>query len=188
MKQQEYKDQLLSFANRQREHHPIKDVKELTEQDWHRRIIGGSLMTWLDHRLPGILGERHTLRVSDFDQKPIVVFTTTPLGMAAAQDVMGESPEDFVCLLREEFERWEENHRDGGFKSHIQTWSYFDHPSPELHEDLAEAYPSARVDQLRFHRTGDMWSPNCGVFADHLWQWIGESMELLLEANSEGVY
>ena len=188
MNREEYKDELLSFAKRQREDRPIPDAKELTEENWQRRIIGGSLMTWLDQRLSGILAERRTLRVFDFDQKPVVVFTTTPPGVAAARDILGESEENFVYLLREEFEHWKENHRDSGFRSHIHCWSYFDNPSPELHEDLVDAHPSVPPDHLRFHRTGDMWGPNCGVFADHLWQWTGENMELLLEAYSEGVY
>ena len=187
-KQQEYKNELLAFAKRKHQDRPIEDPKELTEQDWHRRIIGGSLVTWLDQRLPGVLAERRTLKVLDFDQESIVVFATTPPGVAAARDIMRDSREDFVYLLHEEFEHWQTKHRDDGFKFHIHYWSYFDNPSPELHEDLAEAYPWVPVDQLRFHRTGDVWGPNCGVFADHLWQWTGESMELLMEAYSEGVY
>ena len=111
MTQQEYKDELSAFAQRQRQDHPVNHEKDLSEEDdWHRRIIGGSLM------------------------------------------------------------------------------AYFDSPSPELHEELAEAYPSVSVNQFRFHRTGDLWGTNCGIFADHLWQWTGEEMELLLQAYSEGVY
>lgn len=67
-------------------------------------------MTCLDQHLPDVLAKRHTLRVLDFDQKPIVVFTTTPPGVAAARDIVGQSPKNFVYLLREEFEHWEENH------------------------------------------------------------------------------
>ena len=191
MKQQEYKDELLSFAKRQRKDHPLKDAEDLaedSEEDWQRRVIGGHLISWLDRRVRSISEQRHTMRVFHFDPKPIVVFTTTPPGIAAAKDIMGESPEDFVYLLREEFEHWEEKHRDEFFKFHIHYWGYFNDPSPELHGELAKAYPSAGVDQLRLHRTGDMWGPNCGVFADHLWRWTGESMELLQEAYSKGIY
>jgi len=188
MTQHEYRAELLSFANKRREDRPINDPEDLTEQDWHRRIIGGSLMTWLDRRLPDVVAERHTLRVLEFDPKPIVIFETTPPGVVAARDIVGDSREDFVCLLREEFAHWGKNHRDDGFKFNIHYWSYFDYPSPELHEELAAAYPSAPVEQLRFHRTGDTRGPNCGVFADHFWRWTGKDMALLLEDYSRGVY
>lgn len=189
MTQQEYKDELQSFAVRQRRNHPVKHEKDLSEEeDWHRRIIGGSLMAWHEQRLNGILAERNALRFLDFDPKPVVVFTTTMPGLVAAQDIMGESPENFVYLLDEEFDTWKENHPDDGFKFHIHHWNCLDNPSPELHEELVEAYPSVGADQFRFHRTGDMWGPNCGIFAEHLWQWTGEEMELLLQAYSGGVY
>lgn len=187
MTQHEYRNALLSFAKKQREHRPIDNPEDLIEEDWHRRIIGGSLITWLDERQPKVLAERHTLRVLEFDPKPIVIFETTPPGVAAAQDIVGESREDFVCLLRAESEHWEKNRGDDGFKFHIRYWSYFDYPSPNCLKKLAKAYP-APVDQLRLHRTGDMWGPNCGVFADHLWQWTGREMKLLLEAYSKGIY
>jgi len=188
MTQHEYRAELLSFANKRREECPINDPEDLTEQDSHRRIIGGSLMTWLDRRLPDVVAERHTLRILEFDPKPIVIFETTPPGVVAAREIVGESRENFVCLLRKEFEHWERHHRDDGFKFYIHYWSYFDYPAPDCVKKLTKAYPSVPVDQLRLHRTGDTRHPNCGVFADHLWQWTGKDMKLLLEAYSNGIY
>ena len=154
------------------------------EEEWQCRIIGGEFISWYQSRLTHILKERMVLRVMNFDPEPLIVFTTDPPGLVAAQSIMPEPSEDFISLLHTEFGEWERQHAVDEFTFHVHHWSYFRGLDQELLSQASEAYPSVRIDEFRIHSSGDLWGKSCGIFGDHLWQWNGEKMELLEDAYS----
>jgi hypothetical protein len=68
MKKQEWSTALKSFAQNQRQHNPIPNRDTLSvEEEWQCRIIGGEFISWYQQHLRGILGQRETLIIKNFD-------------------------------------------------------------------------------------------------------------------------
>ena len=149
---------------------------------------GGEFIGWSQRHLREILRQRTALKMMKFDPKPLIVFTTTILGLVAAQEISPETPENLVYLLHEEFMDWEKQHAVDEFTFHIHQWSYFRDIDQALLTRAQEAYPIVRVDEFRIHTSGHLWGEQCGVQEAHLWCWNGQEMELLEEAFSQAVF
>ena len=126
MDKQEWSIALRSFSHSQRQSNSIPDRYNFSEEEeWQCRVIGGELISWIHDRLPDILRQRTALPIRKFDPEPLAIFTTTNPGLAAAQEIILESSEEFVYLLHEEYEEWEKSHPIDEFTFHVHHWSYF---------------------------------------------------------------
>ncbi len=189
MKKQEWSTALKSFAQNQRQHNPIPNRDTLSdEEEWQCRIIGGEFISWYQQHLRGILGQRETLIIKNFDPEPLIVFTTSMQGLVAAQEIMSQPSKSLVYLLHTEFDEWEKEHQVEEFIFHIHHWSYFRKIDQELLLRIQEVYSEVSPEECRIHASGDLWAEQCGVQGEHLWRWNGEEMELLEEDFSQAVY
>jgi hypothetical protein len=189
MNKQDLLNSLKTLIKEQSENHPIPDRESLSaEEEWHCQIIGGDFIAWTQKHLPKILNERMVLKAMNFDQEPLIVFTTSMPGLVALKEIMPKPPEEMIFLLHSEFEKWNQQHSSDKYSSYIHHWSYFQDIKKEQLTLAKKLYSSVPENELRIHNRGDLWGENCGTFGEHLWQWNGDKMVLLLEEISHGVY
>jgi len=160
----------------------LSDLDEV--QEWQRRIIGGSVIAWLEHHGPAILNERQILcELTKVDPNPGIVFTSTAPGLLAAQEILGDEQQDVVFLHDEEFMRWIKRNPDPAYCWHVHFWSFFREPvDKKLSEKARRAYPLPNGSTYWQHSEGTMWGSQAGRGGEHLWQWDGEEPQLLEEA------
>ena len=158
-------------------------VKSLA-QEWHRRIVGGALQTWLWEHGPHILQERATLaHLLDADREPSIVFTGDAAGLLAAEEIVGPVNDRVAYLLEEEFAAAEPPLADPGYVRHVHVWSRFlPNVDAGITEQARARYPIPSSSEYWQHAKGTMWGVNAGRGVNHLWRWDGREMELLEEA------
>lgn len=185
MDKQTWTENLKSYVLQQRQSHPIPDRATLSdEEEMQCRILGGEFMSWCRQPMNAILQQRHVLRVMEFDAEPVIVLTTSLPGLVAAAEIFGDENDDLVYLLDEEFQSWDGYNSDANSQWHIHHWSHFGLPNAEQLQQASQAFPQISAANFRVHATGDLWGPQCGFEALHLWKWTGDEMELLAEAFS----
>lgn len=181
---------LRAYRDQCRQASPIPPRGQLTaEEEWHCRIIGGSVIRFLESRWSTISGERKFF-AWEFTApgSGVVVFTTTMPGLVAVTELFERPVEAFIALLNDEWTRWIDEHPDPEFQYHAAFWSYFTATlREEERERVVREFPDLPLDQCRIHRVGDLWGPLAGTGADHLWRWDGETMRLVKERFREWI-
>jgi len=181
-------DELKAYTAECRKHRPLTLRDDLSVcEEMQCRIIGGSLIGWLQEYGPRLLQERAVL--SDFEgweKDPFVVFTSEQPGLVAANEILEETPPTITCLYSDEFAEWTKTHPDEGYCWHIHTWSFF--MAPDADEIKAAArYPLVEGETYWLHKEGTVCGPLFGRGGDHLWKWNGEEPKLLEECFNQWV-
>lgn len=182
--------QLRAYAAECRAVAPLPENDALSDaQKWHYRIVGGSLLTWLQQHGPQFLQARVALcTVLGIDRDPAIVFTSDVPGLLAAQEIIGPHHERVVYLLKEEFAALSLRQADREFKHHVHVWSYFrSEPESEFVAQARSMHPIPERCSYWQHVEGTMWAMRAGRGGDHLWKWDGRKPELLKEAISHWV-
>lgn len=162
--------------------HPIPQREQLTpEQEWQCQVIGGELISWLEGPLMHIMGQRQILsKLRFFDSEPLILFSTTPAGLVAAQTIFETASDRVIFLdhgLWQQFSARYSEAEYAGFVVH--HWSYFsDQISPRAQAHAGQAPRKS----LRVHTAGEWWGERCGLEARHLWSFQNDSGHLLEEA------
>lgn len=186
----EWTSRLLAYATECRSAAPLPDRAALTDaQEWHCRIVGSTLLTWLRQHGPRFLQERAVMhKMLGIDRDPAIVFTSDVPGLVAAQEIVGTDHERVVYLLEDEFTAAPPRAADPEYKRHVHVWSYF---RPEVEPGFAAAarakHPIPADCSYWQHAEGTMWAVRAGRGVDHLWRWDGHKPELLEEAMSHWV-
>jgi hypothetical protein len=174
-----------------RDCNPLPDRQLLdSAEEWQCRIIGGSLLNWLNEIGPDYLQERKVLsKLLEIEPEPLIVFTSTVPGLIAATEIITPENESVLFLADDDFAKWSRQHPDAEYCWHVHFWSYF-HTSPDQ-EFLAQAqeqYPlDDEAETYWQHVEGTMWGQQAGRGVDHLWKWDGKEPLLLEEAFSHWV-
>ena len=189
MDKQEWVKAIKTFSKCQRQINIIPDREELSyENEWSCRIIGGEFINWYQERLKSIAMEREVLKMVKFDPEPYILFTTTMPGLIAAQEIMPDAPEHFICLLHTEYENWSKENVVDEFTFHIHHWNFFSTLDSDSLSRAKELHPSINENEFRFHCSGNLWAEQCGGVVGHLWKWDGQEMCLVEEAFTQIVY
>ncbi len=125
---QEWFNKLKQHIDTCRRMDPLPNRDELTtEQEMQCRIIGGSLLAWLEHHGPRLIQERWAIlgRMTNVEKDPFIVFTSSTPGLVAAREILEEGVETVVFLRPKEFDRWLKCNPDSEYRWHVHTWSYF---------------------------------------------------------------
>ena len=167
-----------------RERIPLPPATNLSDaHEWQRRIIGGSLIAWLERHGPAILRERQVLhKLMDVDPTPGIVFTSNIPGLLAAQEIIEVDSQEIIYLHEKEFQDWLKKNPDPEFKWHVHFWSFFRDPvDKKFASKYKKAYPLNKELFYWQHSEGTMWGALAGRGGDHLWQWDGVEPKLLEE-------
>lgn len=169
---------------------PVPDRATLTvPQEWHCRIVGGTILTWLRELGPRFLQERAAMcKLLRVARDPAIVFTSDLPGLVAAQETIGPDHERVIYLLEDEFVAAPARAADPEYRWHVHFWSFF---RPEIEAGIAaearSKHPIPEGCSYWQHSEGTMWAVNAGRGGDHLWRWDGHKPELLEEAMSRWV-
>ena len=164
---------------------PLPPIVGLNEaEEWQRRIIGGSVIAWLEQHGPAFLRERKVLhKTMNVDPDPGIVFTSNIPGLLAAQEIIGDGGQEVVYLHEKEFQRWLKKNPDPEYRWHVHFWSFFREPVDKiLAAKFKKAYPMDKNFSCWQHSEGTMWGVLAGRGGDHLWQWDGVEPRLIEEA------
>jgi hypothetical protein len=181
-KGQQWFDGLRTFATECRDRRPLiaRDALSFAEE-MQCRIIGGSLIAWLEKHGPCRLQERAVLAsLQGWEKDPFFVFTSEQSGLVAASEILKEGSNTTVLLYPDEFANWLQGHPDQEYRWHVHTWSYF----ASLDADMAQRagkYPLAAGETYWLHKEGTMCGSLFGHGGDHLWKWNGKEPTLLEE-------
>lgn len=142
------------------------------------RILGGSLIRWLQREGPLILAERE-----GGDPEPVIVFLTGFPGLVAAEQILGADHERVVPIDADRWEAFVEAHPDPTRAHHVLVWSEIDDELPD--DLLARAraeFPLAEGEVYWLHHEGTEWAEHAARGAHHLWAWDGSEARLVQEA------
>lgn len=163
-------------------------------QEWHCRIVGSTIRTWLRETGPQFLRQRkgmaqllNPLRETQLDGTPAIVFTSDVSGLVAAQALIGPSHDRVIYLLEHEYAALPVTLTDTEYRWHVHFWSLF-RAEPDL-AFVAEGQSKHPIASGVYwqHSEGTMWAPLAGRGVDHLWQWDGKEPKLLEEAMTHWV-
>lgn len=186
----EWQDGFRRHAAQCRITSPIPPRERLsTEEEWHCRIIGGSLIRFLENSFADILKSRkffaHEFEVPD---PRLLVFTSTMPGLVALSEMFDRPVEEIVPVLNEEWADWCDRHPDCKFQYHVLFSSYI---SAELGRDqrqrIRKEYPHLRMAECRIHHIVEMWGPLAGSSYEHLWRWDGQTLHLIKEGFDQRI-
>jgi hypothetical protein len=186
----EWTSRLRTYAAEHRAAVPLPDRDALTDaQEWHCRLVGGTILAWLRQHGPRFLEERVVMcKLLGIDRDPTIVFTSDVPGLIAAREIVGPDHERVVYLLEDEFAAAPPRVTDPEYKHHVHFWSFF---RPELEPGFAAQarakHPIPAGCSYWQHSEGTMWAVRAGRGVDHLWRWDGDKPELLEEAMSHWV-
>ena len=179
---------LRRFAGTCREQNPLPCRERLTpDAEIQCRIVGGSLIAWLERHGPLLLRERAAVcALEQLERDPFIVFTSDVAGLVAADEIVGGGHNRIATLLTGEFDAWRSENPDPAYRWHIHTWSCFSEPEDA---DLVNVPPHLlqRDETYWLHKEGTMTGRLCGRGGDHLWKWNGVEPVLLKECLNQWV-
>ena len=179
---QEWFNELRQFIQECRAERPIAEREALSlMEEMQCRIIGGSLISWLQQYGPSMIQERAVLsKMQGWEEDPFIVFTSDQPGLVAASEILEDAEELVAFLFPDELDQWLEGHPDPDYTWHIHTWSFFAPVDEDLAEEAAE-YPVSEGESLWLHKGGTYCGQLFGRGGDHLWKWDGQEFTLLHE-------
>jgi len=190
MKQQgeEWFDGLIRFIGECRSGKPIADRTDLNmKQEMQCRIIGGSLIAWLEEHGPHLLQERAFLaNLRGWERDPFIVFTSYEAGIVAANEILEENSGRFAVLYPQEFSVWLETNPDADYLWHVHVWSLFGELDTTTLRKAAQ-YALSEGESYMLHKEGTRCGPLFGRGGDHLWKWTGTEAILLQECINQWI-
>ncbi len=156
-----WQDGLRAFLaeDRKRPRHRSTPDPELAVINEATRIVAESVCCWADHDLPAHLAARVAWIERDgdaasLDPDPVILLTTTPLGLAVAGQLLTNSRHDVICLLEVEYRRWCRLQPDDAMQHHVTAWNWVKTHLPKVRQGDFPAFPLAPGEQYWLHRTG----------------------------------
>jgi hypothetical protein len=156
-----------------------------------RTVLAAALVTWLDAEAPALLAERAGTGAGDPD--PAVVITTSPAGLAAAEEILGRDDPlsaqwraRTACVTEREYRLWCIRNPDPDNRLHVNHWSWIKTRVPKERWPAFSRWPLRPGEAYWLHRTGTTGAgPERRLC--HLWKWNGAAAALLKPNIDEGV-
>jgi len=181
-------DGLKAFVAACRASRPLLNREDLsTAEEMQCRIIGGSLITWLQKHGPRLLQERAVLAgLENWEKDPFIVFTSEQPGLVAGREILDDGPSTIAFLYPDEFTEWLKYHPDPEYRWHVHTWSFFAPLDVETGR-RAKKFSLAAGESYWLDKEGTMCGQLFGRGGDHLWKWDGNEPVLLQEFINQWV-
>jgi hypothetical protein len=185
MTRREWTRNLRDFAKQYEDRWRSFDLRELSpQQDEQYRILGGTLISWLDRHGPALIAERAVLcRLSKQHADPHCVIISGLPGLMAALEIIHPENTRVSVLTEEEYEGFLSTRPDPGYRWHVvfrNTLAVLEDP-PMLKRARMQ-HPVEGGDQYWIHCeesvTGELFARRIL----HLWRWDGMEYHFLEEA------
>jgi hypothetical protein len=193
---------LREFAAAERLKKPPAPPGDEQSPSWaaQRAVLAAHLATWLDAELEPILESRRRFAAAlpAADPDAAIVLTTSPAGIAAAEDVLGRRDPLLEPLLAErrrsiavvrevEYRLWCIRHPDPDHLRHFNHWSWIKTDVPRQRWGEFARFPVADHETYWLHRTGTGGAGTADARACHLWKWNGATAALLRPFFAESI-
>jgi len=175
---------VAAHFERERADHPLPSRDRLSAtEEFQLRIVGGSLVNWLERYGPQMLKEREFLReLNDVDSSPDIVFISTVPGLVAANEILDPRPPSIFFFSQEEFSLFLKENPDPTFRWHVTYTSYFHELlDADILARASQKYKLRSKEEFWLHRESSMLGQLFGRGGDHLWKWNGRKPALLEE-------
>ena len=168
---------------------PIVDREVLSAgQEMQCRIIGGSLISWLEKHGPRLLQEPAVFAgIEDWEKDPFIVFTSEQRGLVAAREILEGGPMTEAFLYPREFADLLKRHPDLGYRWHVHTWSFFTPVNAET-ANKARKYPIGPGESYWLHKEGTMSGALFGRGGDHGGNGTGKPPNSWRSASTSGFH
>jgi hypothetical protein len=152
-----------------------------------RMILAAHLATWIDDT-PGLLAARRAWagRTPDADAEAAVVLTTSPRGVALAEEFLARGDPltrdlrpRVCCATESEYRRWCMRHPDAGHLLHVNHWSWIKTSVPRQRDAEFARHPLHAGEHYWLHRTGTAGAGAADGRTAHLWKFTGRHAALL---------
>jgi len=164
--------------------HRLPPAAEATAE---RAVLAADFVTWIDTELPDLLAGRAAGPGDEggADPEPAIILMTSPVGLAAAADVLGRSDplldrwrERCACVTEIEYRAWCLKHPDYDYRHHVIHWNWIKTRVPAQRWPEFAAWPLGEGECYWLHRLGTAGGP-VERRACHLWKWNGRTAALL---------
>lgn len=180
----DWHDGLQAFVAQHRQVRPPATPKaDPAAWSAERSLLGASLAPRLAEA-EQIRAERRGLPSVDLD--PIFVLTTSAPGIAAAESLLGASPEiaaivasRIIPVTELEYRLWCIRHPDESHRHHVNLWSWVKTSVPPQRWPEFAAHPLRAGEAYWIHREGLTGGGELDRRASHLWRWDGRHASLL---------
>lgn len=152
-----------------------------------RLILAAHLATWID-TTPDLLADRRSWAATTpgADPDAALVLTTSPAGVAVAEEVLGRDEplagdlrRRICCTTEPEYRRWCMRHPDAGQLLHMNHWSWIKTSLPPQRAAEFARHPLGAGERYWLHRTGTAGAGAADGRAAHLWKFTGHHAVLL---------
>lgn len=159
-----------------------------------RMILGAHFTTWLDG-VPAVDEARRDLAATepDADPHPAVVVTTSPVGIAALEEILDaatpiarEVRPRIVAVTEKEYRSWCMRHPDNRHLLHVNHWSWVKTRVPARRDAEFAAHPRRDGEAYWLHRVGTAGAGRLDGRVSHLWKFTGRQAVLLAPFVVEG--
>lgn len=176
---------LQAHAAHEYECRPLPPRSQLsTLEERQCRIIGGTLISWVEQHSRMLLAERQVLKQTlQVESDPVIVFISDKPGLTAAREILEGASFPIFFLPQASFDAFLQQHPDETFRWHVVFTSYFHQEADaETRQKMeAQAQPGAG-EEFWLHRELSDLAPLFARGCDHLWKWDGENLSLVEEA------
>lgn len=190
LKGQEWQAALQEHAAQEYQTRPLPPRAELSAlEEKQCRILGGTLISWLQEHSHPLLTEREVLKQTlGVESDPVIVVISDKPGLTAAREILEGAPFPIFYLPQASFDAFLEKHPDETFCWHVVFTSYFHQDAEadvkEKMDALAQPQPG---EEVWLHRESSLLAPLFERACDHLWKWNGEEFSLVEEAFSSWI-
>jgi len=172
---------LEQFLETHRERAPLPSADDLDAvQDEQRRVMGGSLMQFLQFLQNEAVFEAFPILNEEPIAERVFVFATDAAGVAAARDLIDPESDRAAVVTKEEWHAWLEapgTDPDETYDYHYQYWSIW-HQNVRANWRLDDVEMTEELDYW-VHEEGFALADRAGRGAEHLWSWDGSELELV---------
>jgi len=165
---QDWQSALTEHFDRECSAHPLPERAQLSKAEEHQcRLLGGTLVVWLERHGPRLLQEREVLRHSfEVESDPAIVFTSTVPGLVAAKQILDPRRVSIFYFLADAFTSFLSRHPD---------------TNPDTLARAVAKHKLRSTERFWLHRESSMLAQLFGPGGDHLWKWNGRKPTLLEE-------
>ncbi len=185
---------LAEFAAECRGAQPPGQTESSPAAAAERTILATHLVAWLDDWTAVMAARREHARTrSEADGDPVVVLTTSALGIEVAAGLLaGGHPlaaaeaGRIVPVTELEYRLWCIRHPDDAFRCHVNHWSWIKTRVPARRHAEFARFPLGPGEAYWLHRAGTAGAGGADRRDCHLWRWNGRHAVLLQAFIREG--
>jgi len=153
-----------------------------------RMILAAQLSLWLTGFDDVLMARRAWLdeALPEGDRDPAIVVTTSPVGMAVADELTGTGSlparslvRELVAVTERDYRLWCIAHPDPNHVHHVNVWNWIKTQVPEQRHAEFARHPLRPGEAYWLHRAGIAGAGLANRRDCHLWKWTGQQAVLV---------